>query len=171
MFKVGLFVGKFLPPHMGHLWAINEAAKQCEKLFVLVCDNPQTVVPFCKDAGWPVITLGQRLGWVREQLAPLTNVVVLGMDESGIEMQPFEWEAWANRVRLVIGEQADAIFGSELNYKEGYEKHFPESRYVLQDPERKNVSIHGVQIRKDLERKLSYVIPVAREYFKEFVRR
>jgi len=35
-FERGLVLGKFMPVHNGHLHLINTAAKQCEKLFVIV---------------------------------------------------------------------------------------------------------------------------------------
>jgi len=170
LIETGLFVGKFLPPHLGHLWSIKEAAGQCKKLYVLVCDNPETTVPFCKEAGWPLIGLDQRVEWVKQQACALENVTVLGMDESGIRMLPFDWIKWADRVKQTIGERIGAIFGSEASYLEGYKKHFPESQYILQDPERRHVSIHGTQIRRDLEGKLSYVMPAAYDYFKGFLK-
>lgn len=39
-FKTGLVVGKFAPPHNGHVYLIEQAAKQCERLDVFVYSNP-----------------------------------------------------------------------------------------------------------------------------------
>lgn len=35
-FNQGLVLGKFMPPHNGHLYLINTAAEQCEKVFVII---------------------------------------------------------------------------------------------------------------------------------------
>lgn len=40
-FKTGLVVGKFAPPHNGHVYLIEQAAKQCERLDVFVYSNPE----------------------------------------------------------------------------------------------------------------------------------
>ena len=34
MFKTGLFVGKFMPPHIGHKQASLDASKLCDKLIL-----------------------------------------------------------------------------------------------------------------------------------------
>jgi HTH-type transcriptional regulator, transcriptional repressor of NAD biosynthesis genes len=40
-FRTGLIVGKFAPPHNGHVYLIEQAAKQCERLDVFVYSNPE----------------------------------------------------------------------------------------------------------------------------------
>lgn len=47
-FDAGLVVGKFSPLHLGHERLIKEAAKQCEKLFIISYSNP--VFFKCDDA-------------------------------------------------------------------------------------------------------------------------
>ncbi len=40
LYKWGLVVGKFLPPHKGHEYMIQTAAEKCENVLVLVVSNP-----------------------------------------------------------------------------------------------------------------------------------
>ena len=35
-YKIGMYGGKFMPFHIGHLHCIEEAAKQCDTLYVLI---------------------------------------------------------------------------------------------------------------------------------------
>ena len=44
--KNGFLLGKFLPPHLGHMYLIDEAMKQTEKLTVLVCALPDNIETF-----------------------------------------------------------------------------------------------------------------------------
>jgi HTH-type transcriptional repressor of NAD biosynthesis genes len=37
MFKHGLVIGKFYPPHRGHKYLIDTAVAQCESVTVIVC--------------------------------------------------------------------------------------------------------------------------------------
>lgn len=43
--KKGLIIGKFMPPHAGHLALVEFGAKNCDKLTVLVCSRPDNPVP------------------------------------------------------------------------------------------------------------------------------
>lgn len=49
--KVGVFFGKFLPCHRGHLTAIINAATRCQKLYVVVSDNKYITEEICRESG------------------------------------------------------------------------------------------------------------------------
>ena len=50
MRKVGCFVGKFLPPHIGHLSVIDKALQECEKVVVVLAENPERSEKLCKES-------------------------------------------------------------------------------------------------------------------------
>src|SRR5688500_16522986 len=51
-YKHGFTLGKFMPPHAGHLHLINEARKQVEKLTVLVCSLEKEPIPGALRFSW-----------------------------------------------------------------------------------------------------------------------
>jgi HTH-type transcriptional regulator, transcriptional repressor of NAD biosynthesis genes len=60
--STGFLLGKFLPPHRGHMHLIEVAQRQVDHLTVLVCSRPQESIPG-----------GLRFQWVRD-LFPTVNV-------------------------------------------------------------------------------------------------
>lgn len=64
---VAVYAGSFDPPTNGHLWMIRQGASLFDRLIVAVGINP------AKRAAYPV---EQRLGWLREMTAELSNVQV-----------------------------------------------------------------------------------------------
>ncbi len=161
----GLFVGKFLPPHKGHKFAILDAKKQCDTLYLVVGYEPNVTKILCERAGIPLITLEQKLEWWREELKGESGIIILGEDETGIPDYPAGWEEWSRRTQNLVREHIDFVFGSEMSYAEYYKKYFPNSRYVLQDVERKNVHISSTRIREDISTNLDYIIDSARPFF------
>ena len=41
----GFVLGKFMPPHAGHLHLIDTAAQQCRELIILVCTLQREPIP------------------------------------------------------------------------------------------------------------------------------
>jgi len=41
MKKVGCFIGKFLPQHIGHLSVMDKALRECERVIVVLAENPE----------------------------------------------------------------------------------------------------------------------------------
>lgn len=44
-FETGMVLGKFYPPHKGHLYLIDTAASQCEIVYVLCCSIKSEIIP------------------------------------------------------------------------------------------------------------------------------
>ena len=55
--ETGLVIGKFLPPHLGHIKLIEFASQYCDKLIVLICSSDKET-----------ISGDQRLIWLKEIL-------------------------------------------------------------------------------------------------------
>lgn len=47
--KIGCIMGKFLPPHRGHLASILLAHSMCDKLYVIVSKNDPLEKDLCKN--------------------------------------------------------------------------------------------------------------------------
>ena len=62
--SIGLVLGKFMPLHKGHLALIDFAAKQCDRLNVLLCYTPEEP-----------INGSTRQHWLRQELAEYKNTI------------------------------------------------------------------------------------------------
>ena len=66
--RIGAFVGKFLPPHKGHLDQIEISAEDCDELYVVLADNKYNSKKLCDMANIPYIDAKLRLKWLKEHL-------------------------------------------------------------------------------------------------------
>ncbi len=103
----GLFLGKFMPPHRGHLFALGFAerfqAAVDGELVCLVCSLPSEPIP------------GElRSQWMRSLAAPNTRVL---HHPHPIPQTPEEhprfWEIWSDMIFQVVG-PVDRVFASEM---------------------------------------------------------
>ncbi|OGZ06666.1 MAG: hypothetical protein A3C93_00235 [Candidatus Lloydbacteria bacterium RIFCSPHIGHO2_02_FULL_54_17] len=144
--KTGLVIGKFLPPHRGHLYLIDVARAHCDRLIVVVCDR----------AG-DVVEARSRAGWLRE-LYPDVDVRVvpdIGFDDDS--------KKWAAYTVEFLGFAPDIVFTSE-DYGEPYAKFLGAEHYLV-DHERKGVFMSGTTVRADVSKAWSYLPPQVRVHF------
>ena len=98
----GLVLGKFMPPHAGHLFLCESAAAMVDRLTVLVCWLPDDPIPG-----------DQRLAWMRG-LLPHANVVGHGV---AVPQHPDDsadfWPVWRAIVAEAHPEPIDLLFAGE----------------------------------------------------------
>lgn len=103
MTRRGFVLGKFMPPHAGHVWLCRTARAMVDELTILVCWLP----------GDPVDG-GQRLGWMRE-LFPDCRVIGHGDPiPQAPEEHPDFWPLWIDAIRRVHPEPVDYVFAGEV---------------------------------------------------------
>ena len=80
----GLVVGKFYPPHVGHLRLVSTAASQCDQVTVVVAA-----------ATWESLDLGRRVEWLGWHAASFPHVAVTGvLDNHPVDYSdPLVWDA------------------------------------------------------------------------------
>ena len=84
----GLVVGKFYPPHAGHHYLIRTAARQCDKVSVVVAASQVESIP-----------LFDRVAWLQEEHAADRNVVIVGvLDDAPVDYDSSQ--AWAPTPRF-----------------------------------------------------------------------
>lgn len=102
MTKRGLLLGKFMPPHAGHVALVEAAAALVDELTILVCWLPDDPI-----AG------ELRLGWMRS-LFPQCRVVGHG---DVVPQEPGEsagfWPIWQRIIASVHPEPVDYVFAGE----------------------------------------------------------
>ena len=100
--KHGLILGKFLPPHAGHLYMIDFARHYADRLTVVVGSLPDEPIP------------GElRWRWMQE-LVPQARVVHLTDENPQYPHEhPDFWDIWRHSLQTLVGEPVDLLFASE----------------------------------------------------------
>jgi NadR type nicotinamide-nucleotide adenylyltransferase len=108
-FEHGLVVGKFYPPHVGHLRLVTEAADRCTRVTVVVAA-----------ASWETLALDRRVDWLAWEAATMPNVTVIGArDDHPVDYEdPQVWDAHTEVFLAALSEAApgqpvDAVFTGE----------------------------------------------------------
>ncbi len=154
----GFFLGKFLPPHNGHLFVCQEALKHVDKLTVLVCSH---------DA--EPIDGNLRAGWMRACLDQLEfHVVHMHRD---IPQEPNDhpdfWRIWEKAIREHHPDPIDIVFGSETYVHELAQ--VLGAKPIFVDLERKKVPVSGTKVRDASHQFWDHIPLPVRPYFQKRV--
>ena len=163
--KVGVYFGKMIPPHRGHLNAILSAATQVQKLYVVVSDNKYKTQRICNEAGIPEIPVNLRMQWLKQELQDMPHIKVVKLDESDIPEYPNGWSEWTRLLQKAVNEDINAFFCGEHEYVDNLKKYFPTSEVNLYDPERTNYNISATKIREDVIANWEHILGPARPFF------
>ena len=148
----GFLLGKFMPPHRGHLMLCDFARNYCDELTILVCTR----------ASEPIDGVS-RANWMRE-LCCGTRVVHFDRD---VPQEPSEhidfWNIWREIVKCSHPEPIDFVFTSEsygcrLAREVG-------ARHIPFDPHRLAASISGSQIRRNPYAAWAFLPPPVRAHY------
>jgi len=142
----GVVIGKFHPPHRGHLHLIRAALAGADEVTVIVCERADQQIPG-----------SLRAAWLRE-MSPRARVIVV---EDAVPAD--DSRAWAAYTREVLGYAPDLVFTSET-YGDDYAR-FLGARHVLVDLERRAVPVSATMIRRDPLAHGEYLEPCVRAHF------
>ena len=151
----GLIFGKFAPLTLGHVELINQAAKQCDKLYLFLSFD-QKFVDTQPEWIQPKLNLINRLrdlkSLVRDGINTSDNIVVSYVNESNIPSYPDGAKAYEGLIRAALpdGVVLHKAFSSEKEYDSYFSEHFPECEHVVIDAERSSVPISATKIREDV---------------------
>ncbi len=152
---VGLVIGKFLPPHAGHLYLIDQAAAACDELHVCVLAAPheETILP-----RW------LRHAWLAELLPAAT--VTSSISNHPIDYaDPAVYDLWAEEILRTTGRWSfDLLFTSEPAYGDETARRL-NARHVVVDPDRMAVPISASAIRAEPWRHWKFVPPPVRAHY------
>lgn len=165
MFNVGVFPGKFIPPHRGHLNSIINAATQCKKLYVVVSDNDRITKLECKKNKLRPMDLAIRAKWLSIELQSFKHIEVLMLDETEVPDYPNGWGMWARKLIELIPEKFDVIFGGEPEYLEQHVVNFPGIKYEIFDYKRARYPISATKIRDNPLKYWDYILGSSRYNF------
>lgn len=148
----GMLLGKFMPPHMGHVYLAEFAQGYVDDLTVVVCSLEREPIPG-----------DLRYTWMQE-LFPRVRVVHITDD---LPQEPSEhpdfWDLWEAALRRVLPHPITHVFASEP-YGEKLAQVLG-GTYIPVDVARTAVPISATEIRKDPMVHWSYLPRPVRPYF------
>ena len=164
---IGVFPGKFLPPHRGHLASILQAHSMCDKLYVVVCERSGDDSALCAVDGVRYISGINRRKWLKQETQGIDRINVVLMDEEAYDIPswPHGWEQWARALEQIVPEAFQVIFGGQPEYEEGTKEYFPRVAYTVIDPERTRWPVSATQIRRNPAKYWDYILGSARPFF------
>lgn len=131
----GFLLGKFMPPHEGHVFLGRAASLLCDELTILVCSLEDDPIPGAL-----------RFEWMHE-LFPEARVLHWGED---IPQEPEDhadfWTIWRDLINKLHPEPVDRVFGSDPYVHRLAQELGAEC--VILDPDREAVPVSGAAIRK-----------------------
>ena len=149
-FHVGMYGGKFMPMHVGHLHCVEVAAKECDKVYlILFYGGSQEETNHTKYPGRVEHTLNERIKQLYRVAQRFDNVepVVLDISKCRNPDGTEDWDAETLPVIEVCG-NIDAVYGSEPDYEDYFHRAYPGAVYRCLDPERKYINISSTKIRE-----------------------
>lgn len=148
-YKVGMYGGKFMPFHKGHLHCVEEAAKLCEKLYVILFHGGNQELEILEQRpNEKFLQFEDRLEHVKNGCKHLSNVIVIDIDVTNCKYED-NTENWDMETPLVLNAcgHLDVVFGSEPSYSEYFRRAYPNAEIVLIDVDRKEIPISATKIR------------------------
>ncbi|MEQ8350465.1 MAG: AAA family ATPase [Leptospiraceae bacterium] len=148
----GLVLGKFLPPHQGHLHLIEQARKNCDLLTVVVGTLQREPIEG-----------NLRFFWM-QQLCDGCRVVHLTDENPQYPNEhPDFWSIWRLSLKKMHPEPVDILFSSE-DYGDRLAQELDAKHHSI-DPDRKTVPISGTEIRRRPISHYSFIPLPVRPYF------
>lgn len=164
--RIGMFVGKFLPPHLGHLNQILECSAQCDKLFVVVADSTERSKQLCKNASIPTIFPKRRYQWLKNYFKTYKNIKVKFLNQGMLEAFP-DTKNWVKKINHITHHLVRVWF-VDKNYEELSHKVFPEFEFVGFN--RNKINIRAENIRNNLALSKTYLPKEALDFVKNFTK-
>ena len=144
--RLGVVIGKFLPPHRGHKLLIDTANAECDQTVAIICAKPTDCIP------------GEfRQLWMQ---AIHPNVSVLLIDDRYDENDP---HVWAKNTLRWLGRAPDAVFTSE-DYGDNYAA-LMGAKHILVDRLRLRIPVSGTAVRNDPFTHWDFIEPCVRGWF------
>ncbi len=150
-YKVGFYGGKFLPFHKGHDYCIRCAAKQCDKVYVILFyggDDELEIYKSLSERDKELFSLDNRLTHLINICRQYNNVFVFYVDVTPLKKSDGseDWDAETPLVLSVTGKMS-VVYSSEESYDEYFKRAYPWAEHILIDPPREIVPISGTKIR------------------------
>lgn len=150
----GLVIGKFLPPHTGHVALIKFALRQCDELIVSVSEAKTDAIP-----------VETRVNWIKQIFRDQSRVKIFAIEDNfdnpTLALNE-RTRIWADVMRKTYP-SIDVVFSSEA-YGEPFAKNLG-AKHSSFDPDRKQFPVAASRILKSPFRNWEFIPEVVRPYF------
>ncbi|GJL92303.1 AAA family ATPase [Hyphococcus sp.] len=150
----GFFLGKFMPPHLGHLEICNAAQLMVQELTVLVCSTPDEPM-----------SGALRFKWMREAV-PGAHVLHLHrhMPQTPDDHPDF-WRIWRAAIRDIHPEPIDIVFAGE-DYGHRLAEELGAKAHII-DRQQADCAISATEIRDNPAAHWRHIAAPARSHFQK----
>ena len=159
--RIGAFVGKFYPPHIGHLSVIDDAVNNMDEVYVIISKNDERNNEIKQSAKFDVLNAELIKSWFEKHYQNNKKVTVKIFDETGLKPYPEDVDIWSEKFKKEFPEVNVKI--ADAGYREFNQKFFPE--YEFYEIDREKIPVHSTMLRNDMKKNLEYLIPEAKEFF------
>ncbi|MDF2790532.1 MAG: nicotinate-nucleotide adenylyltransferase [Neobacillus sp.] len=145
---VGFIGGKFLPLHLGHVYAIVHASTIVDELYVVLSHSELRDRELCQDTKLNYIPAQIRLRWLSQLTKDMPHVKVISIEDHQ-DNDNYDWAEGAQLIKSEIGKPIDFVFSSEIQYNDIFKELYPNATHMLIDPMRSQVTISATTIRTE----------------------
>lgn len=157
----GFYGGKFLPLHKGHLYCIDIAARQCDRVVVIMFINGDDELEIMKSHNDKELTVESRIKQLQKVCELYDNVSFFIIDDNQCR-RPDGTNDWDMETPLVREHvpHMDYVYSSEPSYGEYFKRAYPEAEHIIVDEKRIHYPISATMIRamKTLEEKEQWMV-------------
>ena len=149
-YKIGMYGGKFLPLHKGHIYCIDTATEECEKVYVILFYGGIEEEKALEINKEEYLSVDERKRRLVETCLQYDNAIPAFIDVSKLRLSngKEDWDAETPLVRKIVGDELNAIYSSEPSYDEYFKRAYPEAVHRIVDDKRIHYPISGTKIRK-----------------------
>lgn len=146
---VGMYGGKFLIPHLGHLYSMTMASTIVDELHIIVSyDTVFEQEVLFKDAKVSHVHYKQRVRWWKELTKDMSHVYVHAVEETN-NGEFSSWQEGAIKIKRAIGKDITHVFSSEHEYTEYFDILYPTAEHIVVDSKRSRYPISATKIRNE----------------------
>jgi HTH-type transcriptional regulator, transcriptional repressor of NAD biosynthesis genes len=148
----GVVIGRFMPPHAGHLYLVDFARSYCDRLTVFVCTLPDEPIPGAL-----------RFQWMSRLFPDAEIVHITEAIPEARKDEPGSTRIWARTINAHVPDGVSYVFASESYGKELAQELGAE--FVAVDPARTLFPVSATDIRNDPMRHWRYIPQAVRPYY------